>query len=99
MYKIVSFRYESVIQKNLRANFFLPPPQSQIRSYGLGSRLTSMHGVRRLDNGAIIVCQKNCKHCPILFLSFPYVNTKYYASILMQSISANELYLVIAFLD
>ena len=42
MYKIVSFRYESVIQKHFaglrRANFFLPPPpppQSQIRSYGL----------------------------------------------------------------
>ena len=38
MYKIVSFRYESVIPKNFawlcRAIFFLPP-QSQIRSYGL----------------------------------------------------------------
>ena len=31
MYKIVSFRYESVIQKKK----FAPPPQSQIRSYGL----------------------------------------------------------------
>ena len=41
MYKIVSVRYESVIQKNFarlcRAKFFLPPPQSQIRSYGLAA--------------------------------------------------------------
>ena len=37
MYKIVSVRYESVIQKNFARKFFLPPPpQSQIRSYGLG---------------------------------------------------------------
>ena len=37
MYKIVSFRYESVIQKNFARPqiFFCPPPQSQIRSYGL----------------------------------------------------------------
>ena len=41
MYKIVSFRYESVIQKNfarLRREYIFfapPPPQSQIRSYGL----------------------------------------------------------------
>ena len=38
MYKTISFRYESVIQKNFarlrRANFFLTP-HSQIRSYGL----------------------------------------------------------------
>ena len=36
MYKIICFRYESVIQKNFarRAKIFLPP-QSQIRSYGL----------------------------------------------------------------
>ena len=48
MYKIVSFRYESVIQKNFarlcRANFFLPP-QSQIRSYGLGIRVFLKMGV------------------------------------------------------
>ena len=38
MYKIVSFRYESVIQNFFArlAKFFAPPPpQSQIRSYGL----------------------------------------------------------------
>ena len=33
-YKIVSFRYESVIQKKLRGEGS-PPPQSQIHSYGL----------------------------------------------------------------
>ena len=37
MYKIVSFRYESVIQKNFEAaQKKSPPPQSRIRSYGLG---------------------------------------------------------------
>ena len=35
MYEIVSFRYESVIQKNF-AQIFFAPPKSQIRSYGLG---------------------------------------------------------------
>ena len=42
MYKIVSFRYESVIQKNcarLRCAKFFLPPQSQIRSYGLAEYL------------------------------------------------------------
>ena len=44
MYKIVSFRYESVIQKNFarlrRAYiFFAPPPQSKIRSNGLANAL------------------------------------------------------------
>ena len=32
MYKILSFRYESEIQKKI---FAPPPPQSQIRSYSL----------------------------------------------------------------
>ena len=57
MYKIVSFRYESVIKKKIvrrsRANFFAPPPppppQSQIRSYGLENGFPSQmaHGVGR----------------------------------------------------
>ena len=47
MYKIVSFRYESVIPKNFarlcRAKFFLPP-QSQIRSYGLEYQISFTAG-------------------------------------------------------
>ena len=64
------------------------------------SRLTSMHGVRRPGNGVTFASINHVnKDTSTLFLSFPYVNTKYYASILMQSNKANELYLVIAFFD
>ena len=64
------------------------------------SRLTSMHGVRRPGNGVTFASINHVnKDTSTLFLSFPYVNTKHYASILMQSNQANELYLVIAFLD
>ena len=45
MYKMVSFRYESVIEKFLRgfsAQNFFGPPQSQIRSYGLDHYYTFM---------------------------------------------------------
>ena len=64
------------------------------------SRLTSMHGVRRPGNGVTFASINHVnKDTSTLFLSFPYVNTKHYASILMQSNKANELYLVIAFFD
>ena len=64
------------------------------------SRLTSMHGARRPGNGVTFASINHVNKDTLnLFLSFPYVNTKYYASILMQSNNANELYLVRALLN
>ena len=48
MYKIVSFRYESVIPQKF---FGPPPPQSQIRSYGLDTDRT-----RVMFNLSICMC-------------------------------------------